>query len=210
MPNLKHYLSDGGLEFVNHVAVVPWCGPSRSSFLAGRFPHNVGYVANGAKESVAAFAKVQNDTIGTWMRKQGYHTSFIGKYVNGLECDVPMGWNTWAGLTCAHMKPNPYTNRSGALGGTYNYYNASQWRLHFDDENRQLPTKGGQILTVGMVSTRPSSLPIKRLTRCSPPCARGSLSSSTPRRSLCTAALASGHSLRISTRRRIRTGRTES
>merc|ERR1711874_785040 len=45
MPTLKRYLSDGGLEFHNHVAVVPVCGPSRSSMLVGRFPHNTGYVA---------------------------------------------------------------------------------------------------------------------------------------------------------------------
>jgi predicted membrane-bound mannosyltransferase len=31
MPNLKHYWADNGLEFVNHVAAQPVCGPSRSS-----------------------------------------------------------------------------------------------------------------------------------------------------------------------------------
>ena len=46
MPHLRERLADGGLEFVNHVAVVPVCGPSRTSLLAGRYPHNVGYVAN--------------------------------------------------------------------------------------------------------------------------------------------------------------------
>ena len=52
MPNLRKYLSEEGMEFANHVAVVPVCGPSRSSLLVGRFPHNVGYVANGRAASV--------------------------------------------------------------------------------------------------------------------------------------------------------------
>ncbi len=143
MPNLKKYLSEGGVEFVNHVAVVPVCGPSRSSLLAGRFPHNVGYVANGAQESIAAWNKLQNNTVGTWMRKQNYHTAFIGKYVNGMECDVPMGWNHWGGLSCVFMKKgNPYTDLTGKLGGTYNYRNASQWRLNFDNNDNLLPTEG--------------------------------------------------------------------
>ena len=79
MPNLRKYLSEEGMEFANHVAVVPVCGPSRSSLLVGRFPHNVGYVANGHTASVAAFHKLQNDTLGTWMSKEGYHTAFLGK-----------------------------------------------------------------------------------------------------------------------------------
>ena len=71
MPHLKEHLAEGGLEFHNHVAVVPVCGPSRSSLLASRYPHNVGYVANSAAESVQAWAKLQNDTIGAWMQKMG-------------------------------------------------------------------------------------------------------------------------------------------
>jgi hypothetical protein len=42
MPNLQKRMITKGLEFSNHVAVAPVCGPSRSSLLAGRFIHNVG------------------------------------------------------------------------------------------------------------------------------------------------------------------------
>ena len=39
MPNLKR-LREAGVHLVNHVAAQPVCGPSRSSLLAGRYPHN--------------------------------------------------------------------------------------------------------------------------------------------------------------------------
>jgi N-acetylglucosamine-6-sulfatase len=42
MPNLQKRMITKGLEFSNHVAIAPVCGPSRSSLLAGRFIHNVG------------------------------------------------------------------------------------------------------------------------------------------------------------------------
>ena len=49
----------------------------------------------------------------------------LGKYVNGMECDVPSGWNHWGGLTCTKFK-------GVKLGGTYTYANASQWQVDFD------------------------------------------------------------------------------
>ena len=67
------------MEFVNHIAVVPVCGPSRTSLLAGRFPHNTGYVANAAKDSVAAWSKLQNSSLGAWFTAAGYYTAFLGK-----------------------------------------------------------------------------------------------------------------------------------
>eukprot|EP01079_Euglenida_sp_SAG-EU17-18_P010935 gene10935-1986_t len=122
MPTLKKELADGGLYFYNHVAAYPVCGPSRSSMLAGRYAHNTGYVANAAPASVAAWSKIQNDTVGTWMTKAGYYTAFLGKYVNGMECDVPSGWRHWGGLTCPVLhRPGQPVER---LGGTYNYMNA--------------------------------------------------------------------------------------
>jgi arylsulfatase A-like enzyme len=41
MPRLKK-MREEGLSLTSHVAAQPVCGPSRSSMLAGRYPHNVG------------------------------------------------------------------------------------------------------------------------------------------------------------------------
>lgn len=40
MPHVQSHFVEQGLHFVNHVAALPVCGPSRSSLLAGRYPHN--------------------------------------------------------------------------------------------------------------------------------------------------------------------------
>ena len=80
MPNLKR-IADSGAHFINHAAVQPVCGPSRSSLLSGRFPHNTGYVCNSDTKSEENYRAEQNNSIGTWMTEAGYHTAFVGKCV---------------------------------------------------------------------------------------------------------------------------------
>lgn len=113
MPNLKKRFKDGGTFFENHVAAVPVCGPSRSSFLLGRYPHNGGYKMNGDIQSIHNYVSQHNHTLGRWLTDAGYYTAFLGKYVNSCEGNVPHGWNHW-----------------GAFLNTYDFYNAS---AHFMD-----------------------------------------------------------------------------
>ena len=99
MPTLKKYLKEDGIQFINHVAAYPVCGPSRSSFLAGSYPHNTKYVVNGGAWSMANWTKRENDTLGSWLGDAGYYSAFLGKYINGLEPRTPpFGWNHWGGL----------------------------------------------------------------------------------------------------------------
>jgi arylsulfatase A-like enzyme len=116
MPNLRR-ISSVGAHFVNHAAAQPVCGPSRSSLLQGRFPHNTGYLCNIDGPSEAAYLEVANNTIGTWMTAAGYHTAFIGKYINGLEAVVPSGWNSWQAFSSS--------------AGTYNYFNSTPYNCSF-------------------------------------------------------------------------------
>jgi arylsulfatase A-like enzyme len=58
----------------------------------------------GAQASIAAFRKVENHTVGSWLTQAGYYTAFLGKYVNSMECDVPSGWRHWGGLTCGNLR----------------------------------------------------------------------------------------------------------
>ena len=103
MPNLKR-LRESGVHFLNHVAAQPVCGPSRSSLLQGRYPHNVGYYANEDPASVANYLAVANNSLGTWLTAAGYHTAFVGKYVNGVEKQVPEGWNFWGAFSTSKVR----------------------------------------------------------------------------------------------------------
>jgi N-acetylglucosamine-6-sulfatase len=113
MPNLRTRLRERGAHFPNHVAAQPVCGPSRASFLSGRFPHNVGYVNNVDRVSYKRYLLEQNNSVGTWLTAAGYDTSFFGKYVNGLESNPPSGWSFWGGLAAQ----------------TYSYYDSTQWQI---------------------------------------------------------------------------------
>jgi arylsulfatase A-like enzyme len=101
MPKLKLHFQDGGARFNAHVADAPQCGPSRSSTLTGRAVHNTKFWINAdpTRTSFANYAQVQNQTIGTFLTGAGYHTAFLGKYVNGFECvpnPVWEGRQTWS------------------------------------------------------------------------------------------------------------------
>lgn len=102
----------------------------------GRFPHNVGYLANADPASVAAWKLQENNTIGTWLTAAGYHTAYLGKYVNGMETNVPSGWNHWGGFS------------SGV--GTYNYFNATQWNVTFDATGQQIVGPVSEVIHTGV------------------------------------------------------------
>lgn len=162
MPNLRS-LRDAGAHFVHHVAAQPVCGPSRSSLLTGRYPHNTGYYANLDVASIANWLKVQNNTVGTWLTAAGYHTSFTGKYVNGCESHIPEGWNFWGAFSSSkgmclrnggqhlgivlHTQRKRLLSRSATLdrsslpstcsAGTYNYYNATPYNVTFDSAGKR-------------------------------------------------------------------------
>jgi len=118
MPNLRR-LRSSGVSFAEHISSDPLCGPSRTSLLSGRYPHNNGYRTNLDAPSIAAWKRIQNNSVGAWLTKAGYHTAYLGKYINGLETEVPSGWNHYMGF-------------DGILG-TYNYYNSLQFNVTFDD-----------------------------------------------------------------------------
>jgi len=97
----------------NHVAAVPVCGPSRSSLLLSKFPHNNGYKMNGDIPSVASFCGPgghMNDTVGNWLARAGFYTAFLGKHINNCEWATEQGWSHWGGLintVRAPLRPLP-------------------------------------------------------------------------------------------------------
>ncbi|WP_247235688.1 sulfatase [Telluribacter sp. SYSU D00476] len=77
-PNLKtpnmDALAKSGVYFTESYCSSPVCGPSRSSLLTGRMPHETGVVWNSTHISAST------PTIGTIFSKAGYNTAWAGKW----------------------------------------------------------------------------------------------------------------------------------
>lgn len=74
---------------------LPQCCPSRATILTGRYAHHTGVTTLRDGEELD-----ESRTIATMLDDAGYHTAFIGKYLNGFPFGdpyVPPGWDRFAG-----------------------------------------------------------------------------------------------------------------
>ncbi|MEU0785048.1 sulfatase [Streptomyces sp. NPDC006173] len=106
MPQVKELQKDG-TSFSQYFVTDSLCCPSRSSILTGEFPHNTGvFTNNGSDGGYGAFNRNGDEArcYAPALRKAGYRTGFMGKYLNGyLPADehgtdspyVPPGWDEW-------------------------------------------------------------------------------------------------------------------
>ena len=90
MPATRRLFRDEGLEFTNAVVTTPLCCPSRASILSGRYVHN-----HGVRINKDAGKLDQSLTWPVELKKAGYQTGMIGKYLNGYAGN-PMGFDKWA------------------------------------------------------------------------------------------------------------------
>ncbi|WP_428950389.1 sulfatase-like hydrolase/transferase [Streptomyces sp. cg35] len=106
MPHVKA-MEKNGMSFSNYTVTDSLCCPSRSSLFTGKFPHNTGVFTNMPPDGgFGTFHEKGNEdkTFATALKKQGYRTAMMGKYLNGYEPDmtvngeknyVPPGWDEW-------------------------------------------------------------------------------------------------------------------
>lgn len=101
-----------GTTMANYIFADSLCCSSRASGLTGRLPHNTGVLTNTSQfgdGGLGAFLDDEGRTYATALRKSGYRTGKMGKYLNeyrpgGAEpawdydypADyVPPGWDEW-------------------------------------------------------------------------------------------------------------------
>jgi arylsulfatase A-like enzyme len=99
MPNLQSLVIDPGVTFSESFATYPLCCPSRATFLTGQYAHNHN-VMNNALPLGGVSKLDDSSTIATWLDDAGYHTAYVGKYLNRYGQDtaetyIPPGWDDW-------------------------------------------------------------------------------------------------------------------
>jgi N-acetylglucosamine-6-sulfatase len=112
------------------------CCPSRSSIFTGLFPHDTHVVRNTGPDG--GFAKFTSEGLDqrTWadaLHAHGYHTSFLGKYLNGygdptltaVTAPIPPGWDDWhASNSSGYLEFDFHQNDNGTFdtySGPENY-----------------------------------------------------------------------------------------
>ena len=98
MPHTEKLLVRKGTQFTNYMATTAQCCPSRASFFTGQYAHNSGVTSNrigypGLKD--------KGNVLPVWLKRAGYNTIHLGKFMNGYEhfakpeATVAPGWKQW-------------------------------------------------------------------------------------------------------------------
>lgn len=100
MPNVSSFLAQRGASFTQFIVAAPDCCPSRASLLRGQYVHDHGILRGSNKfgEGLFRSQELEDSTLATWLRRAGYRTALVGKYLNGYEDDpthIPPGWTEW-------------------------------------------------------------------------------------------------------------------
>ena len=120
MPKTRRLIARRGTTFATSVVSFPLCCPSRATFMTGQYAHNHGVKWNNYPQGGFYLFK-QAETLPVWLRRAGYRTIHIGKFLNETgerdATDRPKGWDDWYG----GVDPSTYDyygytiNHNGAL-----------------------------------------------------------------------------------------------
>lgn len=116
MRKTRRMIGRQGTTFTRSFATFPLCCPSRATFLTGQYAHNHGVTSNRLPDGgYDAFR--DRRTLPTSLRRAGYRTGYVGKYLNGWgEGDrVPRGWHDWYGLTTPYRMFRFKLNENGQV-----------------------------------------------------------------------------------------------
>jgi arylsulfatase A-like enzyme len=100
LPRIEAF-ARGGLAFSRAYVTQSLCAPSRVSLLTGLYSHNHGAVFNSSGFPDFHLSGGEAQTVAVWLKRSGYRTGLIGKYLNGYPLEgrpeyIPPGWDEWA------------------------------------------------------------------------------------------------------------------
>lgn len=117
MPSVRRLLVAEGTTFNKAFVTTAMCCPSRSSILRGQYAHNHKVLENGFPHGgFRRFRKLgrEDSTVATWLDGAGYHTGYMGKYLNEYgsfkepSLHVPPGWDDWIGYEGGFQEEETY------------------------------------------------------------------------------------------------------
>ena len=121
MPNVKRLLARKGTTFADAVDNFPLCCPARATFITGQYAHNHDVAGNFYPYGWYGM-KNRGNTLPLWLKRAGYRTAHIGKWLNGYGAkdghgEIPKGWDTWRTMldVSAYDYFNFVMNRNGKL-----------------------------------------------------------------------------------------------
>ena len=113
MPKVQELLVGRGTTFDRAFVTTALCCPSRATTLRSQYAHSHKIWTNRAPEG--GFARFRNlgyegSTVATWLDRSGYHTGYMGKYLNEYgsfarpTTHIPPGWDRWIGYQGGPME----------------------------------------------------------------------------------------------------------
>lgn len=123
MPRTRRLIGRPGTIYPRGFSENPLCCPFRAALLTAQYTHNNGVLSN--KGDDGGFPALDlSSTMNVALRRQGYNTAWIGKFLNGYPGErnpeslrfVPPGWNEWHVPVGHHYNyESVLLNRNGKL-----------------------------------------------------------------------------------------------
>jgi N-acetylglucosamine-6-sulfatase len=114
MPRTKARIFGEGVSFPNAYITTPLCCPSRSSILTGMYAHKHGVRLNPIP--------LQKETFIQHLKKAGYFTGQVGKYLNSWEGSARPEFDFWAAGPAGTARYfNPRMNIDGVWSEQHGY-----------------------------------------------------------------------------------------
>ena len=116
----------------------PLCCPARAQILTGQYAQNNGVRSNHGDHGGYASLEDPEHTLPVWLRDAGYHTSFVGKYINGYHPGrgIPPGWDRWDATVRLGYKR--FLQYDGRTVSRPDGYHTDYVTKHSEDEIAQL------------------------------------------------------------------------
>lgn len=97
MPRTRRLLGDAGVTFTQGISPHPLCCPARAQLLTGQYAQNNGVRDNKGPHGGFEALRGPGNTVATWLRRSGYRTAMIGKFLNLYyeRHGQQAGWDVW-------------------------------------------------------------------------------------------------------------------